>query len=814
MAEVVKGKTFTLKGLAPGGTYVIEVQSVPKKGKPSKWSRPIKFNTNSKGAAPPNVTNLAADFKGNTLVVTWDGSAARSEKDFKHFRVRVTSPDHPGVTKNYYTDSNVFKFQEDQNRDAFGSYEGSLSITVYSLDRTGNQSSGVSVSASSEPPDDPTNVTLNAATLGYNVAWDLPTFPNYYGTRIYQSDTQNGTYVLVKTEYGSTTFVSNTTFSEVWVKVAHINSAGLESNRIAPTPPNVTPINPVSADVTPPADPTNLNWEDPESDALNTANGITTASKRAHWQVSEATSGYKVRVSENGQNWAVYDVPAISATVTSKSATGTTATLTVTANSFAVNDYITVFGLGAPFDGKFKVTSRTDTNITYTLPSSYTITSTPDDGQAIVSSYIVKELNPGTTYYGSILAYDSSNNLSQFVSQGTFVTSGTAAQLGSAIKIGGTTMAFGPAAGGSGNNGLYINSSNYWYTTGSFKVGTTGNSMTWDGVKLSLDGGISARSGIFSGNVFIASSDASLIAADSLTVQSGSWSSGTATVVLSSAPVGWANPNVIVIAQTGSSFDGQYVISSVSGSSVSFSMPSAPATYPIFGAGKIANVSVGDRVVFNSGGIQGLTGSTAKFTLQQDGSLDIVDITAEGINLSGGSRQQYISGTVNPVTYSILSTDGADLIMKSSTSTSDPAKIRWLDSTNYQRGSIGWEASPQSNFINNLVIRAQGSLSGNNGLMTLDAGATGTITLRSVDLFADSVYNNLLSSTARVVAVNPNGKLGYLTGTNISVEAGYINATDNQGNANRITFSTTAASTYYSGKGWTPQEGDIHLRYV
>ena len=64
--SVVKGKTFTLKGLAPGATYVIEVQSIPKKGKPSKWSRPIKFNTNSKGSPPPNVTNLAADFKGNT----------------------------------------------------------------------------------------------------------------------------------------------------------------------------------------------------------------------------------------------------------------------------------------------------------------------------------------------------------------------------------------------------------------------------------------------------------------------------------------------------------------------------------------------------------------------------------------------------------------------------------------------------------------------------------------------------------------------------------------------------------------------------
>jgi hypothetical protein len=789
--EVGAGKTFTLKGLAPGATYVIEVQSIPKKGKPSAWSRPVKFRTNNKGIAPPNVTNLAADFKGNTLVVTWDGSAARSEKDFKNFRIRVTSPDHPTIIKNYFTDSNVFKFQEDQNRDAFDSFEGSLSITVYSVDRTGNQSSGVSISASSEPPEDPTNVTLNAATLGYNVAWDLPTFPNYYGTRIYQSDTQNGTYTLVKTEYGSTAFVSNTTFTEVWVKVAHINSALLESNRIAPTPPSVTPINPVSADVTPPADPSNLNWEDPESDALNTSNGITTASKRAHWQVSESTSGYKVRVSENAQNWAVYDVPAISATVTNKSASGTTATLTVVANSFAVNDYITVFGLGSPFDGKFKVTSRTATSITYTLPSTSNIPSTPDDGQAIVSSYIVKELNPGTLYYGSILAYDSSNNLSQFVSQGTFTTAGTAAQLGSAIKIGGTTMAFGPAAGGPGNNGLHINSNNYWYTTGSFKVGTSGNSVVWDGVKLSVDGGISARSGIFSGNVFIASGDASLIAADSLTVQSGSWSSGTATVVLSSSPVGWAPGNTIVIAQSGSSFDGQYVISSVSGSNVSFSMPSAPATYPTLNAGKIINASVGDRVVFNSNGIQGLTGSTAKFTLEQNGNLDVVDITAEGINLTGGSRTQKIDGPLDPdpVVYSVLSTDGADLILKTNTTSSDPAKIRWVDSTNYQRGTIGWEPS-SINFPNHFVIRSLGPLSSNAGTMTIDAGSAGSIDLR-----------------ANVVTVNGEEISGGSVG---SVTNRYKNGmVASPSVSNRITFGTDTAGNTNTN----PQRGDVHLRY-
>lgn len=611
------------KNLLPGRSYRVRATGVSSDGK-TITSQVYILKTNGKSDAPPNVTELDADFRGKTLVITWNGSAARAEKDFKHFKIRLTSSLYPSVIKEYFTASNVFNFQEDQNRDAFGQFSGNISVTVYSIDRTGNQSGGVSINASAEPPAAPTNVKVSAAVLGYNVVWDFPSFPNYKETRIYESSTQNGTYNLIQVAYGSSALVSVTTLSERWIKVSHVNLAEIESIKVDSVPPNVTPIDPVPSDVTPPSDPTNLNWEDPEIGALNTLNGITTASKRAHWQVSEATAGYKVRVSENGQNWAVYDVPALKAIVTHKSASGSTATLTVTANSFAVNDYITVFGLGSPFDGKFKVSSRTATSVSYTLSSPTNISQTADDGVAVISSYIVKELTPGTMHYGAVLAYDSANNLTQFVSQGTFNTSGTAGYLGSPIGIPGTSMAFGPSAGGPGNNGLFINGSNYWYSTGSFRVGTTNNSIIWDGVKLNLDGQIVARGGIFSGNVFINSSDASLIAATSLTVQSGSWSGGVATITLSSPPPAqWISGNTIVIAQTSSSFDGQYVISSVSGSNISFSMPTVPATYPVFNAGRVANVSR-ERVIFNSSGIQSLNSDNQiKFSLSSAGTLNI-----------------------------------------------------------------------------------------------------------------------------------------------------------------------------------------------
>lgn len=626
---VVKGKTFTLKGLAPGATYVIEVQSIPKKGKPSKWSRPIKFNTNSKGSPPPNVTNLAADFKGNTLVVTWDGSDARAEKDFKTFRVKVTSPDHPGITKNYFTDSNVFKFQEDQNRDAFGAYEGSLSVTVYSLDRTGNQSSGVSISVSSEPPAAPTNVKLSAAVLGYNVTWDFPTFPNYKETRIYHSTTQNGTYTLALTAYGSGGFVSLSSLSERWVKVAHVNLADVESEKVASVPPNITPIDPVPTDVTPPAVPINLNFEAVGTESVN---GITTASMRAHWEVSEVTSGYKVRVTEDivtKTNWEVYDVPASKATVTNKQLISGVATLTLSAHSFSVDDYITVFNVGAPFDGKHKITSVVP-NISVSFAVTGTdVASITSVGNIVISSYTIKDLYPGTAYLGSILAYDSANNITQFVAEGPFTTPGTPAIVGSPIKISGTTMAFGPNVGPGGADGLFIDSDNYWYNTGYFNAGSETNSMSWNGTSLRIDGSINARSGSFSGNVFLVGQDAassetditaSLISAPFYSIQNASWTSGTATVTLSTTPSpSWQVGDVIVISQASRDFDGQYVIATISGATITFLMSSISANVPsITNKGKITNVSGPDRVIFNSYGIQGFEDDQITFSLNRD----------------------------------------------------------------------------------------------------------------------------------------------------------------------------------------------------
>ena len=64
---------------------------------------------------------------------------------------------------------------------------------------------------------------------------------------------------------------------------------------------------------------------------------------------------------------------------------------------------------------------------------------------------------------------------------------GSQLQLSGVLNAGG--MLLGPDVSGS-NDGLYINANNYWYDTGNFKVGTTGNYLEWDGAALIIKGSV------------------------------------------------------------------------------------------------------------------------------------------------------------------------------------------------------------------------------------------------------------------------------------------------------------------------------------
>ena len=70
-----------------------------------------------------------------------------------------------------------------------------------------------------------------------------------------------------------------------------------------------------------------------------------------------------------------------------------------------------------------------------------------------------------------------------------------------AMTVNGGSMKIGKDADGSGNDGIYINQHNYWYSTGTFKVGSDSNNMTFSGNALTVSGTINAYGGTFDGNI-------------------------------------------------------------------------------------------------------------------------------------------------------------------------------------------------------------------------------------------------------------------------------------------------------------------------
>ena len=65
------------------------------------------------------------------------------------------------------------------------------------------------------------------------------------------------------------------------------------------------------------------------------------------------------------------------------------------------------------------------------------------------------------------------------------------------------TMKIGTAAGGSGNNGIYINAYNFHYDNGYFAAGASGNGIMWDGTNFNITGGLTAPRGAFTGPLLI-----------------------------------------------------------------------------------------------------------------------------------------------------------------------------------------------------------------------------------------------------------------------------------------------------------------------
>lgn len=874
---VVQGKTFTLKGLAPGATYVIEVQSVPKKGKPSKWSRPIKFNTKSKDVAPPPITNLEVSFDGSGFTATWDGSAALAEKDFAYFKINLTSPDFPSITKTYASQSESFSLDYDSMLFAFGGVANPITIEVISVDRTGNESVGVSATGGNEPPAAPTNVAVVAETMGYRVSWDTPTETDYSYTKIYEASSVSGTYNHVENVTATPSSIKVVGYDTRYVKVSHVDTFGGESELAPSVGLEVTPINPVTVDTTPPDQRTDISytagvgqvvvsWTNP-TDTTNNSDvaGVTIRYARISspsnytWvnvpftfaaPVTSATisgllplSGYNFSIStyDKTQNRTAYSTSTqvttladttppprpVAPTVSAGAAAGGPMMVRVTQSAIEHDTttplpldtyYFRVFMLDsgfsiAPLPGDATNPNSTEVGLLFAAFNG---------GDAQEKFFV--PLEEGEQRYFYTRAVDTSGNISDasladqsdvmVVFSSAYISDLSADKItagrinaGEYIQVGTTsdqitiksTAELGQIFSGVGtynnsNTDIYID------TSGKFSLK---DRLSFDGTNLSLQGSITATGGSFTGNVQL--NGGSLYA--------GSNPSSGARLIMNQNGLTAYNTSgtstFTIDASTGSvSLSGYIQVGGAAGD-----VNASPAGTTISGnkirTGLIASASWNNvtPTTFTTDGstVINLTGNSIhapNFYVSGGNAGFLGQVTSTGLIVKGGTQEysytRYQSGSQSSQlsTYSLLSDDGKDLIFKAPAS--GPAKLRWLDISDRQRGTLGWETDAEQGgdavYSNTMVLRAN----------AIDNGAVDIPGQVLIHAQGAGGIINLTTGTGGEVRIN-----GEPIETPGTISNRYKNGINSPSDGNKITFSSAAPVTSTS-----TNRGDIHLRYA
>lgn len=249
--------------------------------------------------------------------------------------------------------------------------------------------------------------------------------------------------------------------------------------------------------------------------------------------------------------------------------------------------------------------------------------------------------------------------------------------------------------------------------------------------------------------------------------------------------------------------------------------------------GRYYHVSGDSKFIVNASGeifakditLEGkIYGSTATF--QGSLSNSLVDPTNTTSTLTRRTYQQ--------VSYNIGDAPTIEILKTSDTSEQD-GSISFIRPVGTNKQGIKWSVKDSNSTVTErfsieniggsggyLSINAyQSSTSVTPGIIKLiseDAsdGDHGEIHLEATDVISLSIKDTSISSPVGPLGINSVGRIGVMSASDLQIEAGYINASDQSTTTNRITYSNTGVVDYYaanSGSLGSPREGDIHFRY-
>lgn len=255
-------RTYQATGLTAGTTYSFQITSVDTSGNESAKSNTV--NVTPYDNVPPNdITNLiATNITGNSFRISWRGS---SSSDIASSRIYldgqlITSQSH-GVNSN-----RTYDFTGLQS-------ETTYIVKVTSVDRSGNESVGVSITVTTLddiPPDNPSDFVLLSNTYqSAQLSWinptseDLKTIRIYRGTSLLYSSTTENNHIGETRVATINGLAANTEYT---LKITASDIGGNESSgvtltfRTSPLPDTTPPDAPTGLTATPTNGNVVLSW--------------------------------------------------------------------------------------------------------------------------------------------------------------------------------------------------------------------------------------------------------------------------------------------------------------------------------------------------------------------------------------------------------------------------------------------------------------------------------------------------------------------------------------------------------------------------
>jgi hypothetical protein len=299
-----------LRDLSPGTPYSIQVRAVNSEGV-SEWSPLYLFTTVGDTLGPSPVTSLSWTTIGTAFSGTWTAPTTNSDasplKDFRDYQVTLTAN---SITAVYYVTEPRFDLSFEQNKNAFGTPQATVQISVRARDISGNLSTAVVTSATNPAPAQPANLIVTALSDSLGVAWDQIADADLDHYEVYV-DTSGSGFTPGPTNLswtGLTTGTIVTTFGDYSVHYVKVCAVDVFGTRSTFASGSATPGSAFIVDLTAPDQPTALavtGAVDPKDPSG--ANVIATVT----WSQTSVgdLSGFTIRYRKTGDtNWFTYDV--------------------------------------------------------------------------------------------------------------------------------------------------------------------------------------------------------------------------------------------------------------------------------------------------------------------------------------------------------------------------------------------------------------------------------------------------------------------------------------------------------------------------